>query len=76
MIGFFVDDMIISGRTQDTAEKSVKELEAEYDLKRTVPDNNGFRDILGINIREKRDKKTGILKWIDLSLSKYISQLI
>lgn len=76
MIGFFVDDMIISGKTQVIAEEFVKELETAYELKRTVPDNNGFRDILGINIREKRDKKTGILKWIDLSLSKYISQLI
>ena len=76
IIAFFVDDMIITGKDQKTAEEFVELIRTEYKLKQTEVDNSGFRDILGIKLREKRDKKTGVLQHIDLSLSSYIKTMI
>ena len=76
VVAFFVDDMIIAGKTKDIAEAFVEQLKTEYELKQTKVDQNGFRDILGIKLREKRDKRSGDLVHIDLSLSSYIKTLI
>ena len=76
IIAFFVDDMIITGINKEVVNKFVNDLKSEYELKETEKDSNGYKDILGIKIKESRDKHTNELINMDLSLSSYIKDLI
>lgn len=76
IVGFFVDDMIVTGESKYEVNRFVERLNGEFNLKITNPDNNGYRDILGINVKENRDKKRNVLLSMDLSMSNYIKKMI
>lgn len=76
IIGFFVDDMIVTGDSEQDIEDFIEKLNKEFKLKVTKQDANGFRDILGIAVKERRDKNAKKLLSIDLSMSQYIKKMI
>ena len=76
IIGFFVDDMIITGTSETALAELVRTMKNQFKLKVTEKDNNGYKNILGINFKERRDKKTQKLLSIDLDMSQYIKKLV
>ncbi|TID29491.1 hypothetical protein CANINC_001928, partial [Pichia inconspicua] len=76
IVGFFVDDMVVTGVNKFEVNKFVERLNDEFNLRVTNPDNNGYRDILGINVKENKDKRSGTLLSMDLSMSNYIKKMV
>ncbi|TID29307.1 hypothetical protein CANINC_002029 [Pichia inconspicua] len=76
IVGFFVDDMVVTGNSKFEVDRFVDTLSREFNLRITNPDNNGYRDILGINVKENRDKRSGTLLSMDLSMNNYIKKMI
>ena len=76
IVGFFVDDMIISGASKNEVDNFLFKLDKKFNLKMTLVNSQGFKDILGIHVRENRDKRSGTLLSIELSLEDYITNLV
>ena len=76
IVGFFVDDMIVSGTSQNEVDNFLYKINNRFTLRKTYANKLGFKDILGIGVRENRDKRSGTLLSMELSLESYITKLV
>ena len=76
IVGFFVDDMVVSGSSQNEVDNFVFKLNERFTLRKTYANKLGFKDILGIGVRENRDKRSDTLLSLELSLESYITRLV